>query len=47
MWGCSNKLLSKKAHCNVLTLLKGIEYCLSTEGEIMVILCRRKLEHSS
>ena len=32
---------------NALTLLKGMEYCFRMEGEIMVILCRRKLEHSS
>ena len=29
------------------TLLTGMEFCLSTEGEIMVILCRRKLGQSS
>ena len=29
------------------TLLNGMEYCLSTDGEIIVILCRKKLWQSS
>lgn len=29
------------------TLLNGMEYCLRTDGEMSVILCLRKLEHSS
>lgn len=38
---------STREDVNALTLLKGMEYCFRMEGEIMVILCRRKLEHSS
>lgn len=38
---------STREGVNALTLLKGMEYCFRMEGEIMVILCRRKLEHSS
>ena len=37
----------KKGATELLTLLKGMEFCRRMEGESMVILCRRKLGHSS